>query len=552
MKPDNMTNQQLADLLFPEVTKTIDDRKITYPSRPTWQFVTRFAVSPTWFLHIWWIFTSLVAEKAAHQTGDGVMILRIEDTDQKRSVEWAVEQINEWMKMFGIQFDEGTIGADFADVGNYWPYTQSQRMDIYHSFVKHLVAEGKAYPCWMSTEEIDSIREQQMKTKKMPGIYGNYSQRRNKTPEEYADQAQQNDQYVIRLRSHGDTRKKVVFNDLNREKVSMIDNYNDIVLIKNDWLPTYHLAHLVDDYLMGTTHVIRGEEWLTSVPLHLQLFETFGFEAPHYAHLAPLLKSEDGKKRKLSKRKDPETDYRYLLEQGYATQWIIDYLFSIVDSGFEQRQNENTDKTYKDYTIVLEKMNKSGALFDLEKLEHVNNAYMSRISNEELQRISLERAEQNKPELAVLMKQDPDYTLQALSIERFTEKDPKRFRTFNDVVTNLEFFYDEHFATLVNEKPELPLTLTPDVISAFVNEYISVLDYSMDTQSRFDQLKEIGKKYGFAANNKEFREGNYQGKIGELAMLLRIQLAGTSRTPDLRSMMKVMGKERVEKRLLDV
>ncbi len=558
--------KDLADFMFSEIKETISDLEKKYPKRDN-EVCSRFAPSPTGFLHIGWVFAAFAAWRFVKQN-DGTFILRVEDTDQKRQVEWATESLLNSMKTFGMNIDEGPMWDNWSNVWNYGPYVQSERKHLYHVFVKELIAKWLAYPCWMSNEEIDKTRQQQQKAKIMPWIYGNYSIYRNKSVDELIEKVKEDSDYIIRFRSHGDTQKKIIFEDVLRWKVNMIDNYNDIVLIKSDWLPTYHLAHVVDDYLMRVSHIIRAEEWLTSVPLHLQLFGAFDLPAPKYCHLAQLLKNDEdtGKKRKLSKRKDPEADVKYFFEHGYAVQWILDYLYTIMDSGFEEWQKENTDKTLLDREFVLEKMNKSGALFDLVKMESINNEYLSRISTEQLFKESLERAEQFNLDLANLMKQDEDYTKAALNIERFTpqwtgqaEKDPKRFYTFKDVDSQLRFFFDSEYLKLIenvklkmenwDEEFKKLAELDMDVVSKFMDEYLSVLDLSMTVEEWFAQLKEVGKKHWFAWNNGEFKEWWYIGKVGELAMVLRVGLCASMRTPDLFSVMKVMGKDRVEKRL---
>lgn len=542
------TRSDIANMIYPEITTTIQEYEAKYPQRPE-KVVSRFGPSPTWFLHIWGVFASFVEQRIAKQN-NGVFFLRIEDTDQKRLVEWSIELFIKYYKIFGIEVDEGPFGPNHADVGNYGPYIQSKRKSIYQTFVKSLIERGLAYPCWMSQDEIDKIREIQMRSKVTPGIYGNYSVWRNKTPDEILTQLQDNQNYVIRFRSPADLNARVVFDDLIKEKVSMIDNFNDIVLIKSDdGLPTYHLAHVVDDHLMRTTHVIRGEEWLTSVPLHLQLFAAFGFEAPQYAHLAPILKLDNGNKRKLSKRHDPESDVWYLFEQGFSMQGIIEYLLTIIDSSFEAWQQANPDKDYRDYDIALERMNKSWALFDEIKLQSVNNNYLSRISTDDLYNQALVWAEEYRPSLATLMQRDPEYTKLALGIERHSEKDPKRFTTFQDIESQLLFFFDDEREKLNKEKPVLPDIFTPELIVSFVNQYSLQLNLDLSLEDWFNQLKEIGKSLGFASTNAEFKEGWYIGKVWDLAMFLRVQLCCATRTPDLYSVMKVLGKERVIERL---
>ncbi len=555
------TRKEIADLIFPDVTETIQDLEKKYPPRSN-PVCSRFAPSPTGFLHIGGIYSAFVSWKYAKQNG-GTFILRIEDTDQKREIEGTVDLIIDGMKTFGIQIDEWPLNnAEFrvqnsewnksVDIGNYGPYTQSQRKTIYQIFTKYLLENWLAYPCWMTPEELESIREQQTKTKVTPGIYGNYSVRRNKSPEEILEKIQADKNFVIRFRSPGDTTKRVVFEDMIKGKIETIDNFNDIVLIKGDGLPTYHLAHIADDHLMRTSHVIRGEEWLASVPLHMQLFKAFGLQHPQYCHVAPLLKLDNGNKRKLSKRHDPEADIWFFFENGYATQGIIEYLLTIVDPGFEERQIANPDKNYLDFEIRLEKMPKSGALFDLVKLQSVNNNYLSRIPTDELYDQSLTRAKKYRPELAKRMESDIDYVKAAIHIERHTEKDPKRFVTYADVEAQLLFFFDDEWEKLhgnIKTLKEGNAIADNELMKKFVDEYLSVLDLNMSVEERFNQLKEVWKKYGFAGNNAEFKEGGYGGKVWDLAMFLRIQLCCATKTPDLFSVMKVMGKERVAKRL---
>lgn len=552
------TWNDLAELMFPDVKETIADLQNKFPAR-TWT-CTRFAPSPTWYLHIWWLFSCFSAWRFAKQT-NGTMILRVEDTDQKRLIEWWISVLLNALKNFWISFDEWNLGENWEDVWNYGPYTQSQRKYFYRVFVKELVAKWLAYPCWMSTDEIEKIREQQELAKIMPGIYGNYSIYRNKTVDELIQMVKENSDYIVRFRSHGDTNKKIVFEDILRWKVSMWDNFLDIILLKSDGLPTYHLAHITDDTLMWVTHIIRAEEWLTSVPLHLQLFQAFDLPAPKYCHLAQILKVDDetGKKRKISKRKDPEANVEYLLENWFAVQWILDYLYTIMDSWFEEWQKVNLDKTFLDREFVLENMNKSWALIDLVKMEQINNLYLSRISTDQLLKEWLTRAEKYDTDLADLIKSDVDYAKSALNIERHTEKDPKRFYTFKDIDTQLRFSFDSEREKLV-KNGELRAKsedgkinwfgdFDMNVMKNFIDEYISVLNFDMTVEEWFDQLKQTGKKYGFAANNAEFKEWWYIWKVWDLAMFLRLALCASKRTPDLFSVMKVMWKDRVENRL---
>lgn len=359
----------------------------------------------------------------------------------------------------------------------------------------------------MTSEQMESIREEQMKTKKIPGIYGNYALWRNKTIEEYAEQYQKDQSCTLRFRSHGDLKARVVFEDINRGKVSMADNYNDMVILKGGLHgTTYHLAHIVDDYLMKTTHVTRGEEWLTSVPFHLQLFHACGLTAPAYCHLPLILKLENGKKRKISKRSDPEFNIKYLYEAGYSPEGLIMFVLTLIDSGYEERQKANLDKLYTEYRIDLHRMNSSGALWDTDKLNHINNIYMSKISNQQLFDETLARAKVYNPEFATLIQSHPEYALEAMSIERHTDLDPKRFNTYADVEAQIKFFFDVEYEKLLSDKPVRPDMMTKELAGQFIVEYRKQLDFSLSKEDRFAQLKKIGKTLGFAPSNGEFKE----------------------------------------------
>lgn len=543
----------IAEKMFPDVTETIDDLLAKYPKREWNPVVSRMWPSPTWFMHIGNFYQAFTSRKYAKQN-NGVFFIRIEDTDQKREVEWAVEIILEVLKSFGVVLDEWPIGENMQDVWNYGPYTQSKRKHIYRVFAKHLVQNWLAYPCWMSEEEVNSIRDGQAKAKLVTGIYWNYSFWRNKTPDELMEKLETEWWFfpVLRLRSHWDLNKKVDFEDVIKWKINMADNYNEAILLKKDWLPTYHFAHIVDDTLMRTTHVIRWEERLTSVPLHIQIFQAFNFPVPFYAHIAPLLKLDNWNKRKLSKRYDPEANMKYFFEQWFPVQWLMEYLLTIMDSSFETWRSENPNEDFTKFVFSLERMNTSGALFDLTKLQNICNNYLSRISTDELFDQWLARAKTYKPDLAELMLSDIDYTKQALNIERKSEKDPKRFTLYSDIENQIRFFYDKEREILRKEVKPLVFAESEDVtdkLKSFVDEYMQILDLNMSVEDWFAQLKEIWKKYWFAWNNAEFKEWWYIWKIWDLAMFLRINLCCSAQTPDLFSVMKVMGKERMKNRL---
>lgn len=543
------TRKDIADIVFPDIKETIEDLGKKFPPRSN-PICSRYAPSPTGFVHIGNIYASLVESQFAHQNW-WTFFLRIEDTDQKRLTEWWIDIIINWFKKFWIEIDEWPILPGNWDVWSYWPYIQSKRKYFYEVFVKELISKWLAYPCRMTEDEINQIRENQTKSKLVPWIYWKFSLRRDKSMDEILDKlkAESGKYQVIRFRSPGDLTKKIVFHDEIRWDVNMIDNYNDVVLIKWDWLPTYHMAHVVDDHLMRVSHVIRAEEWLTSVPLHLQLFGACGLQHPKYCHPAQILKLDDGNKRKLSKRKDPEADVEFFFERWYPVQWIIEYLMWIISSEFEWWQIANPDKSYRDFEISFDKMNHAWALFDLVKLNSVCNNYISRISTDELYENALNWAKQYNPHFADLMESDIEYTKAAINIERHTSKDPKRFTIFKDVEAQILFFYDSEREKLVSDAPILSEIFTKDLIDRFVADYSKKLDLNMTTEDWFNQLKEIWKQFWFAVNNAEFKEWWYIWKIWDLAMFLRIQLCCASQTPDLFSVMKVMGKERVINRL---
>jgi len=548
-----MDYKALADKLFPDVSETVEELIARYPSRKEWQMITRFAPSPTWFLHLGWIFAALIPWLVTRQNG-GVFMLRIEDTDQQRKVENGISFIVNGLAQFGIVPDEWRL-TEREDTWTFWPYLQSERLSLYHAFAKHLISLGYAYPCWMTADEIDSVRQWQRIAKQPPGVYGNYSVWRNASMEDIDAKLSSAEPFVIRLKSPGLYGQKKVFLDEIRGEVFAQEHFMDSVLIKSDSYPTYHMAHLTDDTLMWTTHVVRAEEWLPSVPLHVELFELAKLPVPVYAHLAQLLKTEDGKKRKLSKRKDPEADVKWLLTSGLAAQGILEYLMTIVSPRYEIWQQENADKHFVEHDVSLTWLNKSGALVDMMKMEQVNREYLARLSNERLYDEVLAWVKTFSPEwlegFVSLLESDKEYMIAAIGIERHTEKDPKRFVRYGDVYDQIKFFNDAYFAWLgyPDFSEKISVEDAKNALSAYLDSSFSVWDDSSDVQSWFAHLKEFGQAHGFAVNNKQFKEGWRKGKVGDLAMLLRVALCKAQRTPDLFSVMQVMGEQRVKERL---
>lgn len=537
----------LANLLFPHLPHAPDSLEIQYPPR-TVSIVTRIGPSPTGFLHIGTVYTALLSERIAHLNG-GVFYIRNEDTDDKREIENAAHIMVDGIRKFGIQIDEGGIGPDHSDIGAYGPYSQSKRGSIYQTYVRELVIRGLAYPCFLGEDEMNTIREEQNMAKQPMGIYGSYSPWRSATLEEVEAAIGEGKKYVIRFRTHGNPAKRVTLHDELRGDIEMQDNFMDTVLLKQTGIPTYHLAHVVDDHLMRTTHVIRGDEWISSYPLHIQLTEALGFQAPKYIHISPLCKLEGGNKRKLSKRKDPEANVEFFFQEGYTVEGLIDYMYNIMDSRYETWRIENPTASYETYPLGFDKLPLAGALFDIQKLDSIANAFLTRLTTEGLQARGLEWARQYDTELAKLMETYPDLTYRALDIERHTEKDPRRFTKFSDLRGQLQFFYEETFAALKATAPALPESITPAVRDAFIEDYLKAYDPTMERDAWFEQLKDIAHAHKFARTGEEWKTGEYLGRVGDIAMMLRILLCASAKTPDLCYTMRVLGREVMERRL---
>ena len=438
-----MNYKDLADLIFPDA-KEISYYEEKYPERdlPEGAIVTRFAPSPTGFVHIGGLYQSLIARKLATQT-KGVFFLRIEDTDQKREVADAVTGIVDSLKEFEIEPDEGMINENESK-GAYGPYKQSQRKEIYQAYAKYLIEQGKAYPCFCTPEEVEAIRQKQEAAKIRPGYYGVWAKCRKITVEDAIKRIQNGEKYIIRFKSPGREDRKIKHHDVIKGNVEFPENDQDIVIIKADGLPTYHFAHVVDDHLMHTTHVIRGDEWLSSVPLHLQLFHELGFKAPKYAHIAPIMKNDNGNKRKLSKRKDPEAAVSFYTEQGIPPEAVKEYLLNIANSNFENWRRANKDKSIDEFELQLNKMSVSGALFDMIKLVDVSKTVISKMSAEEVYNYSYKWAKKYDAELVEILK-DKDYALKVFGIERGNKKPRKDISKWSDVKENIEYMYDKLF-----------------------------------------------------------------------------------------------------------
>ena len=543
-----MDYKDLANLIFPNA-KDIKYYEEKYPERnlPEGAIVTRFAPSPTGFVHIGGLYQALVAKTVAEKT-DGVFFLRVEDTDQKREVENGVTGIVNSLKDFDMAPDEGMI-TDTEEIGNYGPYKQSLRKDIYQAYAKYLIEQGKAYPCFCTPEEDEERKAKQEAAKLRTGYYGVWAKCRKLTVEEMAEKIKNGESYIIRFKSPGREDRKIKHKDVIKGNVDFPENDQDIIIIKSDGLPTYHFAHAVDDHLMRTTHVIRSDEWLSSVPLHLQLFHELGFKAPKYAHISPIMKNDNGGKRKLSKRKDPEAAVSYYKEQGIPTDAVKEYLLNIANSTFENWRRANPDKKMEEFDFQLNKMSVSGALFDMIKLLDIGKTVISKMTAEEVYEKALEWANEFDSELVEMLK-DKEYALKVFGIERGNKKPRKDIAKWSDVKENIEYMYDDKFYSKTQEYPYQVISdkeSIEKILKLYIEKYYDVND---DKQTWFDKIKELSVEMGYAGEVKEFKAnpGKYKAHVGDVSTVLRVALTSRTNTPDMYEIMKVLGKETIEKR----
>ena len=544
-----MDYKDLANLIFPDA-KEISYYEEKYPERnlPEGAIVTRFAPSPTGFVHIGGLYQALVARTVAEKTG-GVFFLRVEDTDQKREVENGVTGIVNSLKDFDMAPDEGMI-SDTEEIGNYGPYKQSLRKEIYQAYAKYMLEQGKAYPCFCTPEDLEEIRNKQETAKLRTGYYGAWAKCRNLSVEEMAEKIKAGEPYIIRFKSPGREDRKIKHKDVIKGNVDFPENDQDIIIIKSDGLPTYHFAHAVDDHLMHTTHVIRSDEWLSSVPLHLQLFHELGFKAPKYAHISPIMKNDNGGKRKLSKRKDPEAAVSYYKEQGVPTDAVKEYLLNIANSTFENWRRANPDKKMEEFDFQLNKMSVSGALFDMVKLLDIGKTVISKMTAEDVYEKALEWAKVYDNELADLLK-DKEYALKVFGIERGNKKPRKDIAKWSDVKENISYMYDSEFYNNVQEYPYQPAISNKEDISKILDLYIEkYYDENDDKQTWFNKIKEVAGEMGYAKEVKEFKAnpGMYKAHVGDVSTVLRVALTSRTNTPDMYEIMQVFGKDRIAKR----
>ena len=542
-----MTNKELAELMFPNVKHDVDYFEALYPERnlPEGAVVSRFAPSPTGFVHMGSLLSAIIASKVPKET-NGVFYLRIEDTDGKRSVENGFQGIIDDLNNFDIKIDEGVV-SETEQIGKYGPYIQSERKEIYDTYAKHLVEEGLAYPCFCTQEEIDETRKMQELNKERIGIYGSYAKCRFLTNEERAEKIKNGVPYIIRLKSPGNFNKKIVLNDLVRGKIEFPENDMDIVLIKSDGLPLYHFAHVIDDHLMRTTHVLRGEEWISSTPVHLQLFQVLGFKTPKYAHLGVVMKiDEDGTRRKLSKRKDPEAAVSYYHQKGIPVEAVKLYLMTIANSNFEGWWDQNPTLGIDDFKFDFKKMSVSGSLFDLEKLLNISKSYISRLKASEVYEKALTWAKEFDTEFATILEKYKDYSISILNIEREQKKPRKDFESFSSIKSNIWYMYDEYFNNdvtynfgKITDKEEVKT-----ILKAYIEKYYDAAD---DKDTWFHKIKDLTEELGYCADMKAYRENPdmYKGSIADVSTVIRVAATTSSMTPDLYEILKLLGKDRI-------
>lgn len=538
--------KELAQLLFPNITKAPQDMEDMYPPRALKEGarVTRFAPSPTGFLHFGNLFTCMVSYKTA-KTTDGVFYVRVEDTDQKRKVDGAIDVMLKGLSVYGINADEGVVG-DEKEIGDYGPYYQSARVEIYQTYAKALVEQGLAYPCFCSADELDEIRTAQ-ENESIKGYWGKWAKCRDLSFEQIKANIDSGMSWTLRLKSPGNLEKKCYFDDMIKGKIEMPENVQDVVLLKSDGIPTYHFAHAVDDHLMRTTHVVRGDEWISSVPIHLQLFKVLGFKPPKYAHVSPIMKEENGGKRKLSKRKDPEAAVTYYAEEGYPQESVNEYMMTLANSNFEDWRRMNKTEPIEKFPFNLKKMSVSGALFDIVKLTDVSKNVISVMPAEKVFELAYAWAKEYQPQLAELFAQDEAKATAILNIDREGKKPRKDIAKWSDVLDYVSYMYDETFVP----NYELNGNATPSLAVKVIEEYLKVVNLDDDKDAWFGRMKEVCPLVGCTPNVKEYKAEpeKFEGHVGDVSTIIRVALTGRTNTPDLFAITALLGEDTVKARL---
>lgn len=540
-----MDYHALAALLFPDVTTTCEELEEKYPPRnvPEGAVITRMAPSPTGFVHLGNLVQGLTSERMAHQSG-GVLFLRVEDTDAKREIPGAVEVLIESLKHYGIHFDEGaTIDGDN---GSYGPYRQRQRAGIYHVYAKKLVEEGKAYPCFCTEDELAAMREKQEANKETTGYYGAYAIWRDRPLEDIQAQLAAGQPWVLRFRSTGDVSRQFKFNDLVKGELTVTENNIDQVLLKSDGIPTYHFAHAVDDHLMRTTHVVRGDEWLPSLPFHIQLFQALGFKLPKYVHIGPLMKMDGNSKRKLSKRKDPELALTYYKSEGFPVQAVYEYIMTLLNSNYEDWRRANPTAPATDFKFSPKKLNPAGNLFDYAKLCDVSKNEIAKMDARQVYTLLVEWAQEFDPDFAQKLTSDPDFAVRILAIGRGGKKPRKDMATWADAKPYMGFFYDEYL-----EAPVFEEKFEKAVIRSALEKFLERFDFQDDATVWFDKVKEITQELGFTTDMKAYKQNpdDFPGTVADVSTFLRLAVTGKTNSPDLYTVMQILGYERTVARI---
>ena len=547
-----MTNKDLADFMFPNINKTIKDYEEMYPNRELSEnaYVTRYAPSPTGFMHIGNFYQVVVNYAIAKRT-NGVFFLRNEDTDQAREVKGAVEYIRHILEHYKLNPDEFEYRDTKEEKGNYGPYIQSERKEIYQAFIKELITLGKAYPCFLTSEEMDVIRENQSKAKARIGIYGKFAKYRNLSPEEAIEKIKKGENYTVRLKSEGNFNEKFVFNDLAFGEMHLHENDIDTVIYKSSTeLPTYHFAHLVDDHLMRTTHVIRGQEWMSSIPVHYELFKTFGFKLPKYIHTPLILKKDGDKIRKISKRLDPEARMTYYEENGYPVYAVIEAIMTIANSNYEAWREGHPDADFTEFDFSPKKMSPSGALFDLDKLDNISKNYISKLKATEVFDSLDKWSSEYDKEFNELINKYKDYTISILNIEREQKKPRKDYANYSSIRPMIWYMYDELYKDFeyewgtITEAEEIK-----NIVNTYFDKYFDIND---DKETWFNKVKELTDSIdGYTSNMKEYKENpdKYKGSVADISTVIRVSVTSKSNTPDLYELLKLLGTDRINKRI---
>ncbi len=540
-----MDYQALANLLFPHVTDTPEALEERFPERqlPEGAVVTRMAPSPTGFVHLGNLVQGLTAERMAHQSG-GVLFLRVEDTDAKREVPGAVEVLIDTLKHYGISFDEGATHT--GDAGIYGPYRQRQRAAIYHVYAKKLVEDGMAYPCFATEEELAAMREQQEANKENTGYYGKYAMWRDRSIAEIQAQIAAGNPWVLRFRSTGSIENQFKFDDLVKGKLTITENDIDHVLLKSDGIPTYHFAHAVDDHLMRTTHVVRGDEWLPTLPFHIQLFKALGFKLPKYVHIGPLMKMDGTSKRKLSKRKDPELALTFYKAEGFPVEAVYEYIMTILNSNFEDWRRANLDAKADEFKFSPKKLNPAGSLFDYAKLTDVSKNVIPKMDAAPVCRLLTEWAQEFDADFGQKLAADAEFATKILAIGRGGKKPRKDLAVWKDAKEYMGFFYDEYL-----QQPVFDEKFSKETVKTALEKFVAVYDYSDDSAAWFDKVKAITEEMGFTTDMKAYKADPtaFPGTVADISTFIRQAVTGKTNAPDLHSVMQILGKERSLQRI---